>query len=87
MHEARLRADDLGQVRQEGDDVVLDLGLDGIDARDVEFGVLALLPDLLAASFGMMPSSAMASAACASISNQMRKRVSGDQIAVISGRE
>jgi hypothetical protein len=29
----------------------------------------------------------MASAACASISNQMRKRVSGDQIAAISGRE
>jgi hypothetical protein len=27
----------------------------------------------------------MASAACASISNQMRKRVSGDQIAAISG--
>ena len=41
----------------------------------------------LAASFGMMPSSAMLSAACASISNQMRKRVSGDQIATISGRE
>jgi hypothetical protein len=28
----------------------------------------------------------MASAACASISNQMRKRVCGDQIAAISGR-
>ncbi len=40
-----------------------------------------------AASFGTMPSSAMASAACASISNQMRNLVSGDQIAVISGRE
>ena len=40
-----------------------------------------------AAAFGTMPSSAMASAACASISNQMRKRVSGDQIAAISGRE
>ena len=40
-----------------------------------------------AASFGMIPSSAMASAACASISNQMRKRVWGSQIAVISGRE
>ena len=41
---------------------------------------------VLAASFGMMPSSAMASAACASISNQMRKRVCGSQIAAISGR-
>ena len=40
-----------------------------------------------AAAFGITPSSAWASAACASISNQMRKRVSGDQIATISGRE
>ena len=39
-----------------------------------------------AASLGMMPSSAMASAAWASISNQMRKRVSGAQMAAISGR-
>ncbi len=42
---------------------------------------------VLAALFGMTPSSAMASAACASISNQMRNRVSGDQMATISGRE
>ena len=42
---------------------------------------------VLAASFGMMPSSAIASAACASISNQMRKRVWGSQMAAISGRE
>jgi hypothetical protein len=41
----------------------------------------------LAALFGTTPSSASASVACASISNQMRKRASGDQIAVISGRE
>ena len=41
----------------------------------------------LAASLGMTPSSAMASQACASISNQMRKRFSGDQMAAISGRE
>ena len=47
----------------------------------------ALSQMVLAASFGMMPSSAMASAACASISNQMRKRVWGSQIAAISGRE
>ena len=40
-----------------------------------------------AASFGIMPISAIADAAWASISNQMRKRVSGDQIATISGRE
>ena len=42
---------------------------------------------VFAASFGMTPSSASASQAWASISNQMRKRVSGDQTAVISGRE
>ena len=51
---------------------------------------LAFLPlsqIFLAAAFGTMPSSAMASAACASISNQMRNRVSGDQIAAMSGRE
>ena len=39
-----------------------------------------------AASLGMTPSSASASQACASISNQMRNLVSGDQIATISGR-
>ncbi len=40
-----------------------------------------------AAAFGITPSSAWASAAWASISNQMRNFVSGDQIATISGRE
>ena len=47
VHEARLRADDLGEMGEEGDDVVLDLALDLVDARDVEGGVLALLPDRL----------------------------------------
>ena len=41
---------------------------------------------ILAASLGIRPSSAMAEAACASISNQMRKRVSGAQMAAICGR-
>ncbi len=40
-----------------------------------------------AAAFGITPSAACASAACASISNQMRNRVAGDQIATIAGRE
>ncbi len=40
-----------------------------------------------AADFGTTPISAMASRACASISNQMRNLVSGDQIAVMAGRE
>ena len=45
MHEARLGADDFGEVGQEGDDVMLGLALDLVDARDVEGGVLALGPD------------------------------------------
>ncbi len=41
---------------------------------------------VFAASFGITPSSAWASAACASISNQILNRVCGSQIAAISGR-
>ena len=82
------RADELGEMGQKGDDVVLGDALDLVDARDVELRVAALLPDRLARpAFGMTPISASASQAWASISNQMRKRVSGAQIAVISGRE
>ena len=87
MDEARLRPDDLGKMGEEGDDVVLDLALDGIDPLQVEADRAGLLPQTpRAASCGTTPSSAMASVACASISNQMRKRVSGDQMAAISGR-
>ena len=87
MHEARLGPDDLGQMGQEGDDVMLGLALDRIDAGDVENGALCPWPrSSAAACLGMMPSSAMASAAWASISNQMRKRVCGSQMAAISGR-
>ena len=46
----------------------------------------ALAQIVLAASFGITPSSACASAACASISNQILKRVCGSQIEAISGR-
>ncbi len=38
-------------------------------------------------SRGMTPRSAIASQACASISNQMRNFAAGDQIATMSGRE
>ncbi len=41
----------------------------------------------LAASLGITPASAMASQAWASISNQMRKRLAGVQMAAIRGRE
>ena len=47
VDEARLRPDDLGEMREEGDDVVLDLALDGIDPLHVEGRLRALLPDLL----------------------------------------
>ena len=40
-----------------------------------------------ALSFGMTPSSAIASQACASISNQMRNRVCGSQTSTMAGRE
>jgi hypothetical protein len=47
MHEARFRSDDFRNMGEEGNDVVLDLRLDGVDARDIEGGVLALFPDRL----------------------------------------
>ena len=47
---------------------------------------LALAQIVLAASFGITPNSASASAACASISNQILNRVCGSQIEAISGR-
>ena len=86
VQEARLGPDDLGDVGQEGDDVVLGLALDLVDAVDVADGVAALLPDrAAAASLGITPSSAIASAAWASISNMMRNRVWADQISAASG--
>ena len=47
VDEARLRADDLGEMGQERDDVVLHLALDRVDALHVEGGLGALLPDHL----------------------------------------
>jgi hypothetical protein len=47
----------------------------------------ALAQIVAAASFGTTPSSASLSVACASISNQIRNRVCGSQMATISGRE
>ena len=45
VDEARLGADDLGEMGEEGDDVVLHLALDGVDPLDVEGRLGALLPD------------------------------------------
>src|SRR5204862_3878782 len=44
VQEARLRADDLGEMCEERDHVVLDLALDRVDARNVEFRASAPLP-------------------------------------------
>ena len=88
MHEAGLAADMLGQLGQEGDDVVLRLALDLVDSRDA-LGRIGRSPPFqtaLAADFGITPSAAWASQAWASISNQMRNRFAGSQIAAISGR-
>jgi hypothetical protein len=87
MDEAGFRADDLGQVGQEGDDVMLGFALDLVDAVDVEGGIAPLSQTSSAASLGITPSSACASQAWASISNQMRNFDSGDQMATISGRD
>ena len=45
MDEARLRPDYLGQMGQKGDDVVLGLAFDRLDAGDVENGAMALFPN------------------------------------------
>ena len=49
MDEARVRADEFGQMGQEGDDVMLGDALDLVDAVDVEGDVPGLLPDVLRA--------------------------------------
>ncbi len=86
MDETAVGTDKFCEMGKEGDDVVLGHGFDLVDAGDIEGGAAALFPDGLGSRFGMTPSSASASQACASISNQMRNFVSGDQMATISGR-
>ena len=44
MDEARLGPDEFGEMGQKGDDVVLRLALDLVDARDVEGGGICLCP-------------------------------------------
>src|SRR5262249_19355 len=47
MDETRLRANDLGEMGEKGDDVVLDLALDRLDARDIKSRSLTFFPDRL----------------------------------------
>jgi hypothetical protein len=51
VQEPRLGPDDLGDVGQEGDDVVLGLPLDLVDPIGIEDGVSALFPDGLRRQF------------------------------------
>jgi hypothetical protein len=87
VHETRFRTHVLSEVGQERDDVVLRDRLDLVDTLRVERRFGTLVPDDASGLLGIMPISAMAAAACASISNQMRKRDSGVQMDAISGRE
>ena len=52
VHEAGFRADDLGQVREECNHIVLDLGFDFIDAGNVKLDVTGLVPDGFRGLFG-----------------------------------
>ena len=52
MHEPRVGADDLGEMRREGKDVVLGLAFDLVDACDVESNVFRLGPDRLCGVLG-----------------------------------
>jgi hypothetical protein len=45
VHETGIRADDFGEMGQEGDDIVLGLSLDLVDPVDVESGRSAPFPD------------------------------------------
>ena len=91
MHEAAVGADGLGEPGEEGDHVMAGLALDRVDPS-MSAGPMAasLAPPfsriVRAALAGIVPIRAMPSAARASISNQIRIAVLGDQIAAISGR-
>src|SRR6516164_11300509 len=47
MDETRLRAHDLGEMGEKGDDVVLDFALDRLNARDIKSRGLTFFPDRL----------------------------------------
>ena len=82
MHVTRGGPDVLGEVGEEGDDVVLDGLLDLQHARRPRSGPLARISR--AAAVGISPRSARTSQTTVSISCQCRKRTSSDQIAFIS---
>ena len=87
MHKPRLvRADDFGQMGQEGDDVMLGDGLDLINPGDVK-GHVACLPDRLGIGLGDDPQSGLRVAGMGLDLEPDLNLVSGDQMATMSGRE
>ena len=86
MDEAGLGTDHLRQMGQEGDDIVPDFLFDRCNAPRIEPRPAAALPDDFGGLLGNRPRSAIACAAWASISNQIRKRVSGAHSSDICGR-
>ena len=87
MDETRVGADELREMSEEGDDIVLRHPLDLIDSSHVELGLSPLLPDRRRSRFRDHADFGHRFRGIGFDLNQMRKRVSGDQTAVISGRE
>jgi hypothetical protein len=88
VHEARLVADLLGHPGEEGDDVVLGHGLDRVDRGDVDRRVgRPPVPQRLGGALGHHAEFGERLGGVRLDLEPDAKRVSGDQIAVISGRE
>jgi hypothetical protein len=80
---ARFGADEFGDRRGEGDDVVANFGFDFVDAFDFEVGALA---DGFGGGLGTCPAAARVSVAATSTASQVRKRFSSLQMRAMSGR-
>jgi hypothetical protein len=87
MHEAGFIADDLGQMGQEGDDVVLGFALDLVDALDIEGRAPPRVPDVFG---GLLGDHAQFGQRVAGMGLDLEPDAelgSGDQMSTISGRE
>src|SRR5262249_23696711 len=51
VQEASFRPNDFGKMREESDDIVLDLRFDGINAGDIELCAFAFVPDFFGSIF------------------------------------
>ena len=82
MHKTRFRPNMFGKRGQKRDDIMFNLALNLVNARNIKAAALAYG----LGSAGTMPSSTMASMACVSISSQIEKRLSASHKVVILGR-